>query len=243
MLWLETVLFGAVAISALVWAALSAYILGVQRRRDTTREALASVLASLERTSNLGLPDRLAAVGPLLAGASRELVMHAASDRDLSSPGFEALVALLGERWTLASLVHDGSRHVSRRDRWRRTTSLRILARLEHPEVMNLLAIAIDDGDADVAACGLALLGRSRDPRAADLLLGALSSPRLSASRIAVYIDQSPQHLGARLSGLLSHADPVVRQWSATLLARYPDEPVESSRGGPAARLRAQGEG
>ena len=29
MLWLETVLFGAVAIAALVWAALSAYILGV----------------------------------------------------------------------------------------------------------------------------------------------------------------------------------------------------------------------
>src|SRR5204863_9556972 len=83
-------------------------------------------------------------------------------------------------------------------------------------------------GDADVVACGLALLGRSHDSRAVDLLIGALSSPRLSASRVAVYIDQSPQHLGSRLSGLLSHADPVVRQWSATLLAKYPDEPVGS---------------
>ena len=227
-MWLETVLFGAVSIAALVWASLSVYILGVQRRRETTRAALTSTFASLERTSNLALPERVAAVRPLLAGASRELVMHAAADRELSSPGFEALVVVLEEQWTLASLVRDAARHLSRRDRWRRLTSLRILARLEHPQVLDLLAGAVDDGDADVVACGLALLGRSHDSRAVDLLIHALGSPRLSASRVAVHIDQSPQHLGLQLTGLLSHADPVVRQWSATLLARYPDEPVES---------------
>ena len=73
------------------------------------------------------------------------------------------------------------------------------------------------------------MLGRSEESRAVGLLIPALASPRLSASRVAVYIDQSPQDLGSRLGGLLSHADPVVRQWSATLLARYPDEPVEST--------------
>jgi len=228
MLSLETVLFGAVAIAALGWAALSAYILGLQRRRETTRAALASALAALEQKWNHSQQDRLSAVRPLLGRASRELVMHAAAERDLSTPGFETLVALLGERWTLDSLVRDAARRASGRDKWRRMTSLRILARLEHPQLLDLLAGAIDDGDADVAACGLALLGRSHDWRAADLLIHALASPRLSASRVAVYIDQSPQHLGSRLSGLLSHADPVVRQWSATLLAKYPDENIES---------------
>src|SRR4051812_11751790 len=125
MLWLETVLFGAVAIAALMWATLSAYILRVQRRRETTRTTLASTLAALDQTSNLALPDRLAAVRPLLGGASRELVMHAAADRALSSPGFETLVALLDERWTLASLDRDAASRATNRDKWRRITSLR----------------------------------------------------------------------------------------------------------------------
>src|SRR4051812_6753587 len=184
MLWLETVLFGAVVTAALVWAALSAYILGVQRRRETTGTALESTLAALERTSNLALQDRLAAVRPLLDGATRELVMHAAADRELPAPGFETLVALLGERWTLDSLVHDASNRASGRGKWRRMTSLRILARLDHPELLQLLADAIADDDADVAACGLALLGRSHDSRAVDLLIHSLASSRLSASRV-----------------------------------------------------------
>jgi HEAT repeat protein len=227
MLWLETILAGAFALAVLTWAALSLYILGVQRRRESTRATLTSALAALDQCSDAPLPERLAAVRPLLAGSTRELVMHAASDRDLSASGFEALTALLAERWTTDSLVHDAASHASGRDKWRRITSLRILTRLEHPAAMDLLASAVDDTDVDVAACGLALLGRSSDPRAVDLLVGALASPRLSPSRVAVYIDQSPQHLGTRLTTLLSHANPVVRQWAATLLARYPDEPVE----------------
>ena len=134
MLWLETVLFGAVALTALAWAALSAYILGVQRRRETTARDPG---IHLRARSSDGRISRcligIDAVRPLLGVATRELVMHAAADRDLSNRGFETLVALLDERWTLASLVRDASRHVSRRDRWRRMTSLRILARLEHP--------------------------------------------------------------------------------------------------------------
>ena len=226
MSWLETILVGAVALSALMWAGLTIYILGVQRRRETTRATLASTLAALERVSNAEPADRLNAVRPLLAAASRELVMHAASDRELSKEAFETLAGLLEERWTIDSLVRDAASLTSGRDRWRRITALRSLSRLDHPAVLDLLARAIDDVDADVAACGLALLGQSQDSRAVDLLINALSSPRLSASRVAVYIDQSPQDLGAMLSARLSDTNPVVRQWSATLLARYPDEPV-----------------
>ena len=66
MSWLETILFGAVALSALMWAGLTIYILGVQRRRETTRATLASTLAALERVSNAEPADRLNAVRPLL---------------------------------------------------------------------------------------------------------------------------------------------------------------------------------
>ena len=232
MMWLDTVLFGGLVLAMVAWAVLSAYILQVQRRRESTRAALASTLARLASMDAAPLADRLDAVRPLLTGATRELLMHGAAERDLAPHAFETLVALFAERWTVDSLLADAAAHASSRDKWRRMTALRILARLSHPQVIDLLARAVDDPDADVAAGGLALLGRSHDPRAIDLLVGALASPRLSASRVAVYIDQSPQHLGPKLTGLLAHADPVVRQWSATLLARYPDEPIEHTLAG-----------
>ena len=59
---------------------------------------------------------------------------------------------------------------------------------------------------------------RSADPRARvaaafSLARGRLHRPVAATSRLAAD------------AALLSHTDPVVRQWSATLLARYPDEP------------------
>lgn len=226
-MWLDLILIGGVALAALAWAALSAYILGVQRRREETRATLASTLAALAPMAAVPLQDRLATARLLLGDATRELLMHGAADRDLPDHIFETLFALFGERWTVESLVQNASGHVSTRDKWRRMTALRILSRLDHPREMELLARAVEDRDEDVATCGLALLGRSHAPRAVDLLVGALASGRLSASRVAVYIDQSPQHLGSRLMQLLDHANPVVRQWAATLLGRYPDHGIE----------------
>ncbi len=226
MLWLDTVLIVAVVLAMAAWAALSAHLLAVQGRREETRATLATALTALEPLAGQPLDVRLRAVRPLLLRASRELLMHGAADRDLPDPAFETLVALLTERWTLESLVADASAHHSGREKWRRITALRILARLADPRVIDLLARATDDADLDVAGCGLALLSRSHEGRAVELLIAALGSPRLSASRVAVYIDQSPQHLGSRLSALLDDDNPVVRQWAATLLGRYPDEPV-----------------
>jgi len=227
MLWLDSVLIGAVVFAVLTWAVLSAYILAVQRKREHSRTTLSSALASLQSMCDASSADRIAAVRQLLGGATRELVMHAAADQDLPQRAFEAIVAVLTERWPLDSLVRDARGHVSARDRWRRVTALRILTRTKHPQSVDLLGYAIGDADVDVAGVGLTLLGQSQDPRAVDLLIGALASPTLSASRVAVYIDQSPQYLAPRLIALLRHAEPVVRQWAATLLARYPDEPIE----------------
>lgn len=228
MMWLDSVLFVTVVLAIVAWAALSAYILRVERQREATAATLAATLASLETLQAAPVDERLAAIRPILRDCTRELLMHAAAERDVPDHAFESLVLLLNERWGIDSLVRDAGAHASSRDKWRRMTALRILARRGHAQTLDLLARATDDADVDVAATGLALLGRSHDPLAVDALLAALASPRLSASRVAVYLDQSPQHLGSRLTALLGHAEPVVRQWAATLLARYPDEPVEA---------------
>jgi HEAT repeat protein len=96
---------------------------------------------------------------------------------------------------------------------------LRILARLGHPDAIDLLTHAVEGTDADVAAVGFALLGASHDPRAADVLIAALLMRRHPASRIAVHLEQSPQPIADRLKPLLQHPDPVVRLWSAALIA------------------------
>ena len=228
MMWLDSVLFVTVVLAIVAWAALSAYILRVERQREATATTLAATLASLETLQAAPVDERLAAIRPILQDCTRERLMHAAAERDVPDHAFESLVPLLNERWGIDSLVRDAGAHASSRDKWRRMTALRILARRGHAQTLDLLARATDDADVDVAATGLALLGRSHDPMAVDVLLAALASPRLSPSRVAVYLDQSPQHLGSRLTALLGHAEPVVRQWAATLLARYPDEPVEA---------------
>jgi HEAT repeat protein len=64
-----------------------------------------------------------------------------------------------------------------------------------------------------------ALLGKSQDPRATDVLVASLLERRHPASRIAVHLEQSPQPIADRIKPLLQHPDPVVRLWSATLIA------------------------
>ncbi|MGE3957895.1 MAG: HEAT repeat domain-containing protein [Vicinamibacterales bacterium] len=227
MMWLDTILLVTVTLTIVIWAGLSAYVLRVQRRREATRATLARTLDTLDQMSRAPIEERLALARGMLKEGSRELIMRGAADRDLPDPAFDAIVALLSERWGLDALVRDAGAHQSTRDKWRRMTALRILARRGHAQALDLLARATEDADVDVATTGLALLGRSHDPRAVDLLVEALASPRLSAARVAVYLDQSPQDLGERLVALLDHQKPVVRQWAAALLARYPDQPVE----------------
>lgn len=228
-MWLDIIGMTGVVVAALTWAALSVHIIGVQRRREGARATLDVALAAITRAHDQPLADRLAAIGPALAPASRELVMRAAAERDIDEAAFEALAGYLRDRWGIEALLRDASAHYSRRERWRRITALRILGRLDHPHTINLLARAVDDRDGEVSGTALALLGRSTDPRAIDLLVEALRSPRHPASRVAVYLDQSPQDVGARLAALLGDEDAAVRQWAATLLARYVDMPVEGA--------------
>ena len=226
MLWLDVTLVVGVVLAVAAWALLSTHILSVQRRRDAARATLDAAVVTLASMATRPAAERVAAVRVGLGTCSRELVMRAAAERDLPDHIFDTFAAVLTERWSLDSLVRDASAHDSLRSKWRRMTSLRILARLGHPQAMTLLAAGLHDADGDIASCALSLLGRSHDPLAIELLIGALGAPGLSPSRVAVFLDQSPQPLGPRLTRLLYDEQPVVRQWAATLIESYPEEPV-----------------
>ena len=227
-MWLDSILFVAAALAILAWATLSGYIVLVQRRRDATRDTLESARLALDRLRGATLETRRNALDVLFRRSSRELLMRCAAERNLSDDAFLTLVSLLEERWTLDSLIDDAAFHETMRERWRRVTALRILARLEHPRAVELLGRAVEDADREVVECALALLGRSEDPAAVDRLLDAFIAAPAYASRIAVYLDQSTHPIGKQLAALLNDERPVVRQWAATLLSRYPDDVDES---------------
>jgi HEAT repeat protein len=219
----------AAVLAVVVWAALSAHILIIQRRRVSTRRLVADAIALLEADDvrPLSLMERIERLRPIASKASRELIMRATADRDTPDNAFRALLGYLTERWGLETLLRDAAAHVSARDKWRRVTALRILFRSNHTAILDLLARAVEEPDVEIADVALLLLGTSYESRAMDILFDALHEQRHSASRIAIHIEQSPQPIADRLKANLSDRDPVVRLWCATLLARYRDEPTE----------------
>ncbi len=208
-----------------VWAALSAYVLAIERRRARARATVSMAMAVLtgSGTSRLTLADRVARVRPLLGRASRALVMRAAIDPATPGDAAHTLAAYFVGRWGVDGLLQDAGAHRTSRDKWRRIASLQVLVCLRHPRALDLLARAVDDEDKDVAAVALSRLGESTDPAAAEVLFTALKDRRHPASRVAAQLDRSPQHLAAPLRTLLADADPVLRLWAATLLGRYHD--------------------
>ena len=227
---LETLLAVTALIALGVWAALSIHLLMIQRRRIAARRLVSEAIALLEQphVRSLSLAERIARVGSIASGASRELIMHATADRETPDAAFRALLGYLTDRWGLDTLLKDASTHASLRDKWRRVTALRILFRSNHTAILDLLARAVDEPDTDVADVALSLLGASHEPRAMDILFDALRAQRHPASRVAMHIEQSSQPIGRRLKAQLGDRDPVVRLWCATLLARYPEEPIEA---------------
>jgi hypothetical protein len=228
---LETLLAVTALVALSVWATLSVHLLLIQRRRAAMQRLVTDAIALLEQDDvrRLSLGERIERVRVIAARASRELIMRATADRETPDAAFRALMGYLTARWGLDTLLKDASSHKSPRDKWRRMTALRILFRSNHTAILDLLARAADQPDADVADIAFSLLGTSTEPRAMDILFDALRAHRHSASRIAISIEQSPQLIAERLRSNLADRDPVVRLWCATLLARYPAEPIENA--------------
>ena len=217
-----TLLLGSTA-AALIWAALSTYVLLISRRRRHARGVVSMVLTELRNdvVRGAGVDAGVRHVKPLLDRLSRDMVLHTAADAGTPPDAFHVLSAYLLDRWTEETLLEEASAHRRAKDVWRRTAALRIVFQLGHAQAFDLLARAVDDGDADVAAVALALLGPSSDPRAVDIMIAALQARRHPSSRIAIHLESSPQHPVAKYRELLSHADPVMRFWGATLLGQY----------------------
>jgi HEAT repeat protein len=229
MVTFHSVLITASIAAALAWGGLSLHVLYVQRKRLATDRVLSAVAHALERSGTVPLPASvcLERVRPIVASASRDLVIRGAADPATGDNAFAALLAVFDERWGLEGLVADAAQHRSSREKWRRAASLRVLFRMNHHQALPLLARACGEPDSEIAALAFALLGRSSDPKAMDILFDGLRRYRHRASRIAIHIEQSPQAIPGRLKALLDDADPSLRFWGATLLARYPDEDVE----------------
>ena len=207
----------------ILWVALVGYVVAVQRQRVKARAIVVAAMDALHdpQVRTLPLSKRVARIRPWLNRASRSLVMHVAADPTTPPHAFEALAAHLQERWTADALIRDASAHRTAREKWRRSVALRILFQLDHPRAIELLERAVAGSDTAIAAVALSLLGQSRDPRAVDVMLHALRVRRHPASRIAVYLDRSPQQISDRLLALLDDHDPTLRFWAATLLGRY----------------------
>jgi HEAT repeat protein len=220
---LDALLVSLAAIAVLAWTALAAHLLAVERRRANARAIVGRIHDALGRDDARALPlaDRVARLAGAVEGASRDLLMREAAAVETPAHVADALAAYIAERWGVGELERNAAIHRSARTKWRRTTALRILCRLKHPRCMELLALAAEQPDADVAATAFALLSTLDDKRAGDILVDALTRRQHPASRVAIHLDRSPVNVADRLMPLLAHRDATFRFWAAVLLGRY----------------------
>ena len=212
--------------AVLLWSWLAMYVVYIDRRRTEARSVVSLLLAGLaaEEVRALPVTGRLTKLAPLLDRVSRDMILHTAADGGTPPDAVDALTKYLVDRWGIYVLVREASFHRKSRDIWRRTASIKVLFHIGHPQVVEILARAIDCPSPEVASVGLTLLGMSNDPKAAAILIDALRGRKHPPSRIAVHLEHSPLRPAAAYRPLLRDVDPIVRFWGATLLAQYPDQ-------------------
>ena len=222
---LQPFLLTGAAFAVLIWAALAAYVIHIDRKRRAARAVVSEILATLGAADLAAAPveARLERARPLLDRISRDMILHTAADAGTPQAVFEVLSRHLVDTWGLHTLYREASFHRAARDIWRRSASLKILFNLGHPKAYDLLESAVQGPDSDVASSAFALLGSSSNPRAIGILIDALRAQRHPASRIAVHLEHSPLRPVEDYRKLLSDESPVVRFWGATLLAQYPE--------------------
>lgn len=222
---LEPILQTGAVLALLLWGGLAVYVLHIERRRAEARGTIATLLATLRSADvqSASLAERVAHVTPFFERVSRDMILHTAADANTSRDSFDVLATYLVDRWGIYTLVREASSHRMSRDIWRRSASLKVLFRLDHPEISGLLERAVADASSDVASVGLTLLGMSTDPRSTGILIAALKSGRHAPSRVAVHLEHSPLRPADAYRPLLEDGDPVVRFWGANLLGEFPE--------------------
>jgi HEAT repeat protein len=159
-----------------------------------------------------------------LAHAPLEDVMLLARDAHAHMPRLviellaQSLLARLG-----AARLLEAAR--SRRGSWRRIAALRTLALARSDRSWDRLACALADGNREVKAATVTLLGHLGDRRSATLLVGAMRTGLFQRSRIAASLDAFPIDVSDLVAPLIASDDALVRFWATTLMQRYPQTP------------------
>ena len=219
----ETILLLGATAAALLWAAVSTYVIVVNHRRNRARGVVSRVLDTL-RTDDLrsaGIDARMARVRPLLDHVSRDMVLVYGGRRRHTIRCVRGADGLPARPVLRGFLLSEAAAHQRPRDVWRRTAALRVLFQLDHPRALDLLEAAVEDPDGDVAGMAMSLLGTSTEPAAVEILIRALKTHRHPASRIAIHLENSTQRPVEEYRKLLRDEDPIVRFWGATLLGQY----------------------
>ena len=212
---------------AVLWAGLSALLVAsgrAARHRAAVVERAVSDLATLE-SSEIRPEDQVREVEQLVGRLERLMLLRIAANLPDRSPLSEVFARAVTNRHKLDWFVQQASSTRSPRANWRRIAALRLLAHQGYSGIVPLLAQAVGDPDSEIVGAALAILGRTPDMKAAELLVGALKIHQYSLSRIAMYLDQFPLPIPGLLRPLLHHHDATVRYWAVTLLGRHKNVP------------------
>jgi HEAT repeat protein len=220
---LNAILVPLVGTLAVIWAALSAYLLVASRKARVQAAVVHGALADLRtlESSQASPEDQVREVEQLVGRLERLILLRVAANLADRSPLSEVFARAVTNRHKLDWFVQQASASRSPRANWRRIAALRLLAHQGYSGIVPLLAQAVADPDSEIVGAALAILGRTPDMKAADILVGALKSQQYSSSRVAMYLDQFPLPIPSLLRPLLQHQDATVRYWGVTLLARH----------------------
>jgi hypothetical protein len=101
-----------------------------------------------------------------------------------------------------------------------RIEALQIIVSGRHPEMYDVLAVALRASQPELASVALRLLRALNDQEAANVLIGALAENAHAASRIAAALNRMTVEYGPLLGSLLQHESQTVRFWALLLVGR-----------------------
>jgi HEAT repeat protein len=208
---------------AVLWAALSIYLVLAGRRAREAATVVRAVLDELHRLEEgaLSPEDQIRAVAQIATRLDRVTLLRVAAHLADRSPLSEGFARAVTNEHSLDWFVQQASASRGPRANWRRIAALRLLAHQGYSGIVQLLGDAVSEPDTEIAGAALAILGRTPDMKAAEILVNALKSARYSPSRLATFLDRFPLPIAALLRPLLHHPDATVRYWAVTLLARH----------------------
>ena len=199
----------------LVWLGVSGYVIVTRALFDVADLSFHTGRRVLERRlARLGSPEAA------LAGLPRRTLAGIAADASTDPKVARAAAQRLLERRP-ERIVKRARAHGNQAQKWRRISSLRILSIAGWENATQLLRAALEDPDPDVAGAAVSILGTLGERAHAELLVDALRRNVFARSRIAAQLDAFDAPISDLLLPLLDEFDSSVRQWGATLLARY----------------------